>query len=101
MRRCKFPEYPRSTTKPSDRNPSAIGNAFPAACSPIGTIAIGRAGGAGSSISSASRSTPAAQPTPAISGPPITAISPSYRPPASTVPCEPRSVVTNSKTECV
>jgi hypothetical protein len=45
--------------------------------SPIGTTAIGR-GAAGVTASSiARRSTPAAQPMPGVSGPPMVAISPS------------------------
>ena len=47
------------------------------AASPIGTSAIGRGGAGGSSISIASRSMPAAQPTPGIAGPPINSTSPS------------------------
>ena len=47
------------------------------AASPIGTSAIGRGGAGGSSISIASRSMPAAQPTPGIAGPPIISTSPS------------------------
>ena len=53
---------------------------FSAICSPaspIGTTAIGRGGGGGSAISMASRSIPAAQPTPGIAGPPIVSTSPS------------------------
>ena len=52
-------------------------SATASASSPIGTIAIGRGGAGGSAISSASRSIPAAQPTPGISGPPIISTSPS------------------------
>ena len=52
-------------------------SAASSAASPIGTTATGRGAAGVSSSSIASRSTPAAQPMPGVSGPPMVATSPS------------------------
>ena len=82
---------------PARRSSCARTEARSSASAPIGTIATAR-GAAGVSASSiASRSMPAAHPTPGTSGPPISRIRPSYLPPAITVPWAPSAVVVNSK----
>ena len=72
----RWPGLPRkasSTATPARRSAWASAQAAASAAAPIGTMATGRSAGGCRPAACASRSTPAAQPTPGTSGPPIVA----------------------------